>query len=185
MTGKQKIAGGQFINTSSFGVSDQLKMNINKKTGQITMDVMLPAWSRKFFENGIVDFEKLNYTNPELLELVGYRIPTEHKYSMYKLNVIGFTPAVSGGQLILPREITTTTGLDFDIDKFFVMVPAFKKNEDGTYKKIEFTTDPEEAWAQYLEERVDSREAAEIAMEITGLSDPGKARRVIKNGRQE
>lgn len=46
---KQKIGGGQFINTSSFGVSKHLKMNINKKTGTITMDVMLPAWSREFF----------------------------------------------------------------------------------------------------------------------------------------
>jgi len=178
---KQKIGGGQFINTSSFGVFKHLKMNINKKTGTITMDVMLPAWSREFFEKGETDFEKLKYTNPELLELIGYRIPTEHKYSMYKLNVVGFTPAVSGGQLILPREITTTTGLDFDIDKFFVMVPAFKKDADGKLRKIEFTTDPEEAWAQYLEQRIDSKESAEIAMSITGIDNPRKARQIIKS----
>ena len=39
--------------------------------------------------------------------MIGYRIPTEDKYSMLPLVVKGFLPASAGGAVMLPMEITT------------------------------------------------------------------------------
>ena len=39
----------------------------------------------------------------DLKRMVGYRIPTENKYSMLPLRVVGFLPAEQGGSIMLPR----------------------------------------------------------------------------------
>ena len=150
---KQKIAGGAFINTTSFGVSEHLKMKIDPKTSGITYEAMLPAWSKQFFpkdKNGEVDIEALrsNPKSAELLRIIGYRIPTEDKYSMFNIEVVGFTPPAMGGTVILPVEATTMAGLDFDIDKLYFMARAFKKNAEGTpevIKYIESIDNPQQA----------------------------------------
>lgn len=64
-----------------------------------------------------------------LLEMVGYRIPTEDKYSMVPLRVKGFLPKAAGQTLMMPKEITLLTGSDFDIDKIYVMMKSFKVND--------------------------------------------------------
>ena len=40
--------------------------------------------------------------------------PTEDKYSMAPLRIKGFLPQESGGVIMLPSEITTISGSDFD-----------------------------------------------------------------------
>ena len=45
----------------------------------------------------------------------GIRIPTEDKYSMTPLIVKGFLPSQSGSAIMLPAEITTIVGADFDV----------------------------------------------------------------------
>lgn len=150
---KQKIAGGAFINTTSFGVSEHLKIKIDPVTSGITYEAMLPAWSKQFFpkdKNGEVDIETLrsNPKSAELLRIIGYRIPTEDKYSMFNIEVVGFTPPAMGGTVILPIEVTTMAGLDFDIDKLYFMARAFKKNAEGTpevIKYIESIDNPQQA----------------------------------------
>jgi hypothetical protein len=52
--------------------------------------------------------------------MVGYRIPTEAKYSMVPLKIVGFLPRNSEG-IMLPKEITWLSGSDFDIDKLYIM----------------------------------------------------------------
>ena len=51
--------------------------------------------------------------NPKLLEMVGYRIPTESKYSMVPIKVKGFVNNMSGELIMMPREITWLSGSDF------------------------------------------------------------------------
>jgi len=122
---KQKINGGNMINTTGFGISDDLKIEVDSKTGAITYQALLPWWSKKFFPqlpNGEVD---LSVLPEQLLEIIGYRIPTEDKYSMFNIRVKGFTDPAQGGTLILPPEAVTIAGLDFDIDKLFMMIPNF------------------------------------------------------------
>ncbi len=125
---KQKINGGQVANFTSYGVSDKLNMTI--ENGGITLEAIMPWTSAKYFptdKNGNVDIKKLQETKEgrELLEIVANRIPTEDKYSIFNIKIVGFSPESMGGQIILPREITTIAGLDFDIDKLFFMMKNF------------------------------------------------------------
>ena len=46
------------------------------------------------------------------MDMIGYRIPTEDKYSMLPLRVVGFLPSSSGGGIMLPAEITKIAGSD-------------------------------------------------------------------------
>lgn len=155
---KQKINGAYLILMSSFGLSNKLKVVTNKKTGAVEyMEVMLPDWTKgKFPKNtkGEVDFDALKKEAPELLELFSYRIPTEHKYSMSKMKVVGFTPNFMGGITILPAEITKIAGEDFDKDVRYTMIPNFETKE-GKIQKIKYNLDK-------IEE--DSKEARDNAI---------------------
>lgn len=170
---KQKIAGGALINTTSFGVSESLKMKKDPKTGGIVYEAMLPAWSKQFFpknKEGEVDIEALksNPQSAEILRIIGYRIPTEHKYSMFNIEVVGFTPPAMGATVILPVEATSVAGLDFDIDKLFFMSRAFKKNARGNFEVI-----------KYYDEAKTPEQAKEVATNIFGSFREFK--RFIKN----
>ena len=127
---KQKIRGGALIQASSYGVTDQLKIvyegeNDNKRIKYF--ECYMPAYSREFYEplmgeNGQLDVKKLP---KELRRLIGYRVPTEDKYSMIPLYIKGFLPQQNGSAIMLPAEITTIAGSDFDLDKLYIMLPEF------------------------------------------------------------
>jgi len=122
---KQKLPGGQFVNFTSYGLSDNLEYKVDETANKLTMEAYLPAWSKDLLdlpvkEDGTVDMSKVD---PEVLELVGFRTPTESKYSIVAIEVKGFLPANLGGNIVLPKGITSRTGLDFDIDKMFVFTP--------------------------------------------------------------
>lgn len=88
--------------------------------------------------NEYIDVAAMEEANPDLLNMVGYRIPTESKYSMVPIKVKGFLPRNSGEGVMLPAEITTMSGSDFDIDKLYIMRYAFRrriKNGNVTYEK--------------------------------------------------
>ena len=147
---KQKITGGAVVNATSYGVSDSLEMQVDSKTGAITMECMMPWSSRKYFpltDNGEVDIETIKKTAPELLRVIGLRIPNEDKYSTFNIVIKGFTPAEMGGMMILPREATKLAGLDFDIDKMYLMTRAFTVDKKGNPQYIQYqekvTTDEE------------------------------------------
>ena len=59
-------------------------------------------------------------------QIIGYRIPTEDKYSMIPLKIKGFVPKAAGQVIMMPKEITYLTGSDFDIDKMYLMLKSFK-----------------------------------------------------------
>jgi hypothetical protein len=134
---KQKNFGGQMVNASSFGVSDELKIKVDKKTGGITFEALLPWDTKKYFpkdKNGEVDLQFLKDNAPELLRIIGYRIPTEDKYSMFNIEIVGFTDVTSGGSIILPVEAPFIAGLDFDIDKLFMIKPRYYLKTEGGKK---------------------------------------------------
>ena len=55
--------------------------------------------------------------------------PTEDKYSMQHIRIKGFLPRQVGSVIILPKEITSLAGSDYDIDKVYVMFHSlFTKN---------------------------------------------------------
>ena len=148
---KQTIKGGSFIQVANVGLTKKLHVQRNEDGTIKHAECMLPAWSEKFFKyymsedkngNKFLDIDKV----PEdLKRMVGYRIPTENKYSMLPLRVVGFLPAEQGGSIMLPADITLISGSDFDVDKMFLRIPAFEEvtNEDGTksLQKIEYNLD--------------------------------------------
>lgn len=126
---KRKIKGGPMVQVSSFGFTNDLELKVNEETGALEYaECYLPWWSKQYLplnEKGELDISKVP---DDLKEMIGYRIPTEGKYSMLPLKVKGFLPQQSGGAIMLPMEITTVAGSDFDIDKLYVMMPEFKVN---------------------------------------------------------
>lgn len=137
---KQKIHGGNAILASDFGFTKELHVLHDKTTGAVTgIECYLPAYSRKFYEPFLVEKtrningKKTTYYEldidkmpEELRRAVGYRIPTEDKYSMVPLVIKGFLPQQNGSSIMLPAEITTMSGSDFDVDKLFLMLPNFE-----------------------------------------------------------
>lgn len=87
-------------------------------------------------EKGNLDMEAIEATNPELLDMIGYRIPSEDLYSVAPLRIKGFLPKEAGEGIMLPYEITLITGSDFDIDKFYLMRKEFNIKRRKT-KEIE------------------------------------------------
>ena len=136
---KQKIRGGALIQVSDYGLTDDLKIvfegeGANKRIKYI--ECYMPAYSREFYEplmdpeTHVLDINKKDSNgNPvfpeELRKLIGYRVPTEDKYSMAPLYIKGFLPQQNGSAIMLPAEITTLSGSDFDVDKLYIMLPEF------------------------------------------------------------
>ena len=127
---QQKIKGATYINASDYGVSynnRDLKLKVKEtEDGAVIeyMEAILPAWSQPIMRKYMNADGTIKDTMPdELRNIVGYRIPTEDKYSMMNVRIVGFSPQSQGGHIFLPAEITKISGLDFDIDKLFFMIP--------------------------------------------------------------
>ena len=157
---KQKIKGGALIQVSGYGLTDDLNIVFegegeNKRIKYI--ECYMPAYSRKFYEPFMKEgTHELDVTKlpDDLRKLIGYRVPTEDKYSMAPLYIKGFLPQMNGSAIMLPAEITTLSGSDFDVDKMYVMIPEFEVKE--RFNKSQFIKDfkakynPEVDW-NYLD----------------------------------
>ena len=108
-------------------------------------EVFAPAWTEDLYrnftdENGTINVEALDAIDPDLLKLITYRIPTEDKCSIAPCKIVGFLPKEAGSTIMLPYELTSQDGSDFDIDKRYVMRKAldlvvdYKKVADWLYK---------------------------------------------------
>lgn len=107
---------------------DYIKEN---QGGIAYFEVFAPMYANDVFENfmnedGSIDVEAIEATDPELLKMIGYRIPTEDKYSMAPLKIVGFLPREAGDGIMLPNDITLLTGSDFDVDKEYLMRKEIK-----------------------------------------------------------
>lgn len=97
---------------------DLVSLQQNKRKRLAYAEVLLPAWTSIFFgeefrTNGSIDFNKVQKVlDSRGFEGIGYRIPTEDKYSLLPIKVIGFLPESGGGAIMLPAEITTIAGSD-------------------------------------------------------------------------
>ena len=88
--------------------------------------------------NEYIDVAEIEKVNPDMLNMIGYRIPTENKYSMIPIKVVGFLPRTGGEGIMLPADITNLAGSDFDIDKDYIMKMVFnrvEKNGKVIYEK--------------------------------------------------
>lgn len=122
---KQSIKGGSCILVSDFGLTKELNI-LHGEDGSIQgIECYLPAYSKQFYEPFAVtkvdangnEYQELDVTKMpmELRRIIGYRIPTEDKYSMAPLIIKGFLPQQNGSCIMLPADITRIAGSDFDV----------------------------------------------------------------------
>lgn len=130
------------IESSIDFINDEAKLNyynnnglqflqLGEKTG--AAEILLPAKYKKYVKaDGTLD--------ERALINIGYRIPTQGLNSILHLKVIGFLPIGMDQMVIMPREITTQGGSDFDVDKLNIFIP---NTFEGKY--IDDSLSPEDA----------------------------------------
>jgi hypothetical protein len=108
-------------------------------------EVMIPHWFKdKFPKNKFkTDEDILNYLNnteegKKILTGIGFRIPTQATSSVEVFRVKGFLPKYMGATVIVPSEITTKSGSDFDIDKLNMYLKSVYVNARGEVKLIKY-----------------------------------------------
>lgn len=140
-----KGSGMAVFNTTSYGFSKNNRDGLRKPQIKFNKDrsinhyeALLPAHlkslERYADENGIID---VNNVPDDVKKGIFYRIPTEDFYSVFHIKVIGYLPASAGGQIVLPDEVTTIAGLDFDIDKLFGMMYNLQKVYNNEERKTQ------------------------------------------------
>ena len=134
---KQKINGGSLIQATAWALNEKDRPQIvwgTDKNGQKYIkyvEAYIACPDDRLYEllledDGSININKKdskgNYIVPaKYREAIGYRIPTEDKYSMIPIKVKGFLPRQVGSVIILPEDITTITGSDFDVDNIYMM----------------------------------------------------------------
>jgi predicted NAD-dependent protein-ADP-ribosyltransferase YbiA (DUF1768 family) len=107
------------------------------------MEVYLPAW----FKNQLVKAGLTEKTDEELLEIlkdseilkgIGFRIPTQGLNSAEVFKIKGFLPEFMGKTIVVPSEITTKSGSDFDIDKLNLYLKNIYVTPSGKIKSVPF-----------------------------------------------
>ena len=98
----------------------------NNQGGIAYFEVFAPIFNEEIFTrfadpDGTIDIATMEKVCPEALQMIGYRIPTEDKYSCAPIKIVGFLPREAGEGIMLPYDITLLTGSDFDVDKEYLM----------------------------------------------------------------
>lgn len=118
-------------------------------------EVMLPHWFKNKFGNKTGD-EILNYLNNTeegryILSGIGFRIPTQALSSVEVFKVKGFLPQYMGATVVVPSEITTKAGSDFDIDKLNMYLKSVYVDNNGDVKLIKYMGSEEATKKHYGE----------------------------------
>ena len=133
---KQYIKGGNAILVSSVGYTKELRIRYKADGSWEGVECYLPAYSRKFYAPLLKKVKQADGSTVEILDpsklddnlrkAIGYRIPTEEKYSMVPLIIQGFLPQQNGSAIMYPAEMMTLSGEDCDVDKKFLILPEFR-----------------------------------------------------------
>jgi predicted NAD-dependent protein-ADP-ribosyltransferase YbiA (DUF1768 family)/DNA polymerase III epsilon subunit-like protein len=110
-------------------------------------EVMLPNWFAKQLRKGklkdYTDDQLIEYLNntpdgKKILSGIGFRIPTQALSSVEVFRVKKFLPEYMGYTVIVPSEITTKAGSDFDIDKLNMYLKSIYVDENGDVKLVSY-----------------------------------------------
>ena len=105
------------------------------------MEVYLPAWFKNKLPKGKFanDEELIEYLNgTDILKGIGFRIPTQALSSVEVFRIKGFLPEFMGRTVVVPSEITTKAGSDFDIDKLNMYLKNVYVTPSGDIKSVPF-----------------------------------------------
>lgn len=122
---------GQWIKLLKFKDEDgnqiETRERLNELLRGIKEKLKLAAINNTQFSEWELNFMKAT-------TMTGVRIPTQGMNSMEVFQVEEFYDSLVGGMLVVPEEITTKAGSDFDIDKLVLMYP---ETDDFGYVKYD------------------------------------------------
>ena len=124
----------------SFG-SKTLKF-YEDEDGKRHCQILLPNWIKSKFDRNKfkTDEEILAYLQSadggKMLRGIGFRIPTQALSSVEVFEIKGFLPDYMGRSVVVPSEITTKAGSDFDIDKLNMYLRSIYKDVDGDIRLV-------------------------------------------------
>ena len=108
-------------------------------------EIMLPFWFKEKLSKGKykTDEDILTYLNKtdegrSILRGIGFRIPTQSLSSAETFRVKGFLPQYMGATVVVPSEITTKAGSDFDIDKLNMYLKSIYTDKSGNIRLIKY-----------------------------------------------
>lgn len=93
--------------------------------------------------------------NPKLLEGIGFRIPTQATSSLEFFRIKGFLPESFGSSIVVPSDITTKAGSDFDVDKLNTYLNNWKLNKEGLPEYEKINEDSEERFIAYVRSKTE------------------------------
>lgn len=123
---RQNFNGMSVVQVAEFGYDIDNRLQIKAhENGGVYAEVALPY--ELAAQIGLKPGDVIS--DSDIYDLIGYRIPTQGKNSMLSLKVVKVLPENMGGVIMLPAEITTMMGSDFDIDKMYLMMPELSKSK--------------------------------------------------------
>jgi hypothetical protein len=122
---------GKEIQGMEIMIPSVYRQRINEKRVQKGLDPMTDEQIIKYLEDN----------GPELLEGVGFRIPTQATSSIEFFKIKGFLPESFGTAVVVPSEITKKAGSDFDVDKLTTYLNNWELNKKGMPQIVKFKTD--------------------------------------------
>ena len=142
------------INGKKVFTSSALKF-YEDKDGLRYCEVMIPCWFKDSLPKGKfkTDADLIKYLNSEegksILTGIGFRIPTQAMSSIDVFVVKDFLPSYMGKTVVVPSEITTKAGSDFDIDKLNMYLKSVYTDAKGDIKLVTLKGTEEETKAFY------------------------------------
>lgn len=145
---KQKVHGDMLVLAASTGFEitarkqsaikdkwatnlETLKFYTPTKGDTQAMEVYLPHRYKELYGRNV----NIDMLDEELRQLVGFRIPTQGLNSIEAIYIKGFLPEEAGNIVVVPSELVTKAGIDFDVDKMNIFFPNYKVKRD--WKKID------------------------------------------------
>ena len=127
-------------------------------------EILLPHWFKNKFK-GIPDEKILKYLNKtsegrSILTGIGFRIPTQALSSVEVFRVKGFLPEYMGSTVVVPSEITTKAGSDFDIDKLNIYLKSVYVDRTGKVRLVKYLGSEEatkEFYAKVFDDGLDNK----------------------------
>ena len=128
--------------------SSDLKFYVNDK-GQRVCEVYVGRW----FKSNKSDAELIKELNEsDVLNGIGFRIPTQNKNSIEVFKIAGFLPKEFGDTVIVPSELVKKAGSDFDIDKLSLYLKNVYEDNAGNIQSIPYYGIGEEAKTKLKEQ---------------------------------
>ena len=208
------------INGKDVLVSDHLEFYRIGKDGKPTrrMQVMMTnfMYNELKKKSKLSDAELMKYLmteeGKELLYGIGFRIPTQGLNSIDSFEIVPFdlrydkdgqidyenskmfVPNTYGDMMVVPAELTTKAGSDFDVDKLFSYLKNFYIDGKGYPRLVKFLDEnnstPEERYVRYVKDSADKKTKIAISAERTEEDDYekeqffGKLKDEVKQARE-